>query len=175
MYKALLGPEAAVYGDHVELTRIVGLDSVEKDIGRDFASTVGLGGVVGTKFTWPPTASQYEDARLTADKEAIWKKWIAIYNQKMLSSGTFRDLYVYGYDSPEGYAVQKGGRMYYAFFNDKPQARADRIELRGLGPGRFHVVDYENGKDYGMLDGADPHLEAKFQEHLLLEVSRTKP
>jgi alpha-galactosidase len=175
MYKALLGPEAPVYGDHVELTRVVGLDSVEKDLGRDFASTVGLGGVVGTKFTWPPDASQFQDARLTADKDAIWRKWIAIYNQKMLSSGSFRDLYVYGYDSPEGYAIEKDGRMYYAFFTDKPQMHAERIELRGLGRGHFHVVDYENGRDYGKLDGTDPHLEAKFQQHLLLEVSKIQP
>lgn len=164
-----------MYEDHVELTRVVGLDSVEEDIGRDFASTVGPGGVVGTKFTWPPNASQFHDARLTADKDAIWKKWIAIYNQKMLSTGTFRNLYVYGYDSPEGYAIEKDGRMYYAFFNDKPQARAERIELRGLGSGRFHVVDYENGKDYGILDGEDPHVEARFREHLLLEVNKVQP
>lgn len=175
MYKALLGPEAAVYGDHVELTRITGLDSVEQDLGRDFASTVGVGGVVGTKFTWPPNASEFHDARLTADKEAIWKKWIALYNQKMLSTGTFRDLYVYGYDSPEGYAIEKDGSMYYAFFNDKPHAGPSRIELRGLGQGSFHVVDYETGKDYGTLNGQDPHLEATFEQHLLLEATKVKP
>jgi alpha-galactosidase len=53
MYKALLGPRAAVYGDHVELTRIRNANGKEIDLGKDFASTVGTGGVVGTKFVWP--------------------------------------------------------------------------------------------------------------------------
>src|SRR6202050_170899 len=47
MYKALLGPKSAVYGDHVELTRIQNPDSNERDLGSDFASTLGTGGVVG--------------------------------------------------------------------------------------------------------------------------------
>src|SRR5262249_42894355 len=41
--KALMGPSAAYAGDHVELS----------DRGDDFASTVGVGAVVSTKFTWP--------------------------------------------------------------------------------------------------------------------------
>ncbi len=54
MYKALLGPRAAIYGDHVELTRLIGANtSHELDVGSDFASTLGTGGVLGTKFTWP--------------------------------------------------------------------------------------------------------------------------
>lgn len=168
MYKALLGPEAAVYGDHVELTRITDLDTNEQDIGRDFASTIGTGGVVGTKFTWP--SSKYHDALLTPDKEPIWKKWIAIYNAKMLSRGTFRNLYVYGYDFPEGYAIEKDGRMYYAFFSARPGPM--RIELRGLDPGRYHVVDYETGRDYGIVSGPTATLTATVPSHLLLEATR---
>jgi alpha-galactosidase len=168
MYKALLGPEAPVFGDHVELTRITDIDTNEQDIGRDFASTVGAGGVVGTKFTWP--ASQYHDALLTPDKEPIWKKWLAIYNSKMLSSGTFRNLYIYGYDFPEAYAIEKDGRMYYAFFST--QSTPMRIELRGLGPGRYHVIDYETGRDYGKLTGPTAMLTTRFTDHLLLEATR---
>ena len=41
--KALMGPSAAYAGDHVELS----------DRASDFASTVGVGAVVATKFTWP--------------------------------------------------------------------------------------------------------------------------
>jgi alpha-galactosidase len=126
-----------VYGDHVELTRVVGLDSNEKDLGRDFESTAGTGGVVGTKFIWPAEHSPFKDAILTSDKDTIWKKWIAIYNQKMLPNGTFRNLYVYGYDSPEGYAIEKDGRMYHAFFDETPTGRTERLELRGLVPGAF--------------------------------------
>jgi hypothetical protein len=58
--------------------------------------------------------------RLTPEKEAYWKKWIDIYNPRMLSRGEFRNLYVCGYDVPEGYAIEKDGRMYYVFFSPDP-------------------------------------------------------
>lgn len=41
-YKAI-NPGLAYYGDHVELT----------DGGDDFASQIGIGAVIGSKFTWP--------------------------------------------------------------------------------------------------------------------------
>jgi alpha-galactosidase len=171
MYKALLGPSAAVYGDHVELTRIRGANtSHEQDEGRDFASTVGLGGVPGTKFTWPVLGKKFQGVDLTLEKEALWKKWLQIYEQKALSRGTFRDLYVYGYDSPEAYAIEKDGKMHYAFF--APQASPEwkgAIELRGLKPGRYRVVDYENGAAIGTLESEKPEINVQFREHLLLE------
>jgi alpha-galactosidase len=174
MYKALLGPYAAVYGDHVELTKITGVNSNnEQDIGRDFASTVGVGGVLGTKFTWPEYDPKLKNVFLTKEKEADWKKWITIYNQKMLSRGDFRDLYVYGYDVPEGYAVEKDGKMYYAFF--APAASADwsgTIELRGLAPGKYQVTDYEKNRNLGTIDSRSPKLTTQFHEHLLLEVAK---
>jgi alpha-galactosidase len=174
MYKALLGPYAAVYGDHVELTKITGVNSnSEQDIGRDFASTVGAGGVLGTKFTWPEYGPKLKNVYLTKEKEADWKKWITIYNQKMLSRGDFRDLYVYGYDAPEGYAVEKDETMYYAFF--APAASTDWsgiIDLRGLAPGKYHVTDYENNRDLGTIDSQNPRLTTHFREHLLLEVAK---
>ena len=45
------------------------------------------------------------------------------------------------------------------------------IELRGLRPGRYRIVDYENGKDLGMLDSQQPGLKTEFTGHLLLEAS----
>jgi alpha-galactosidase len=41
--KALAGDRIAYFGDHVELS----------DGGEDFASTFGVGGVIGTNFAWP--------------------------------------------------------------------------------------------------------------------------
>ena len=70
------------------------------------------------------------DVYLTPQKEEYWKKWIGLYNENMLSRGTFRNLYVYGYDVPEGYAIEKDGAMYYAFF--APQ-RSGRQARRGSG------------------------------------------
>lgn len=181
MYKALLGPEAAVYGDHVELTHVADVNGNERDSGQDFASTLGTGGVLGTKFTWPDDAPKYRDVYLTPEKEEHWKKWIGLYNEKMLSRGTFMNLYVYGFDTPEGYAIEKDGAMYYAFFapatsaqQDSPPAKewSGEIQLRGLAPGKYHVVDYVNGKDFGTVTVPDGRLKASFDEHLLLEVTK---
>jgi alpha-galactosidase len=91
----------------------------------------------------------------------------------MLSRGDFRDLYVYGYDVPEGYAVEKDGKMYYAFF--APAASADwsgTIELRGLAPGKYQVTDYEKNRNLGTIDSRSPKLTTQFHEHLLLEVAK---
>ena len=46
--KALMGPSAAYAGDHVELS----------DKANDFASTVGIGGIVSTRYTWPRDPSR---------------------------------------------------------------------------------------------------------------------
>ena len=178
MYKALLGPNAAIYGDHVELTRIKGIDSGnEQDVGDDFASTLGTGGVPGTKFTWPDYGPKFKNVQLTAQKEVHWKKWIGLYNEKMLSKGNFKNLYVYGYDLPEAYAIEKGGAMYYAFYPPDPAGRTGgtdgtwkgEVELRGLGDGRYRVTDYANGKGYGTVAGPAGKLNVEFRGSLLLE------
>lgn len=102
--------------DHVELTKISGEGENQQGVGSDFASTPGTGGVLGTKFTWPDYGSKLKNVHLNSEKEAHWKKWISLYNEKMLSKGNFLDLYVYGYDFPEGYVIEKNESMYYAFY-----------------------------------------------------------
>ena len=171
MYKALLGPAGAVYGDHVELTEVqLSNTQHEVDKGKDFASEVGVGAVVGTKFTWPGYGPKFRTVELTPEKEAHWKKWIDIYNAHMLSRGEFLGLYTYGYDRPEGYAIAKDERMYYAFYTpEKTKAWSGQIELRGLKPGAYRLVDYETGKALGTIDASNPRLQASFNEHLLLE------
>ena len=172
MYKALLGPESAVYGDHVELSAMSKVGNDWREHGDDFASTIGTGGVVGTKFVWPDPGPKFKDVTLTSTKEERWKKWIGLYNEKMLSRGEFQDLYVTGYDLPEGYAIAKDGKMYYAFFT--PANWQGEIELRGLKPGKYRVSNYVDGEDLGTLN-ATPNgvakLTAGFKDHLLLEVS----
>ena len=175
MYKALLGPESAVYGDHVELSAMDRIGKNWREHGDDFASTIGPGGVVGTKFVWPDPGPKFKPVTLTRSKEEHWKKWIDIYNQKMLSKGTFRNLYVYGYDVPEGYAIEKDGKMYYAFFAPSSKPWKGEVELRGLQAGSYHVLNYPEGKDLGTVEsaaGAVPKLKTEFRDHLLLEVSR---
>jgi len=174
MYKALLGPEAAIYGDHVELTEVQLSNSLhEVDKGQDFASEVGVGAVVGTKFTWPDYGPKFKIVELTSGKQEHWKKWIDLYNAKMLSKGQFLNLYTYGYDFPEAYAIAKDGRMYYAFYSqDKTSPWKGSVVLRGLASGLYRVTDYENGKSLGTIDTQNPKLNVEFKEHLLLEVDK---
>ena len=173
MYKALLGPDAAVYGDHVELSEMRRVGQEYSETGKDFASTVGTGGVVGTKFTWPDYGPAFKNVYLTPGKQGYWKKWIDLYNAKMLSRGTFLNLYVYGCDVPEGYAIEKDGKMYYAFFAPEPtKPWKGELELRGLEAGKYRIFDYENGKDLGTIDGQSLKFKAEFTHHLLLEVSK---
>jgi alpha-galactosidase len=178
MYKALLGPSSAIYGDHVELTEISQPSGgEEQDTGSDFASTLGTGGVLGTKFTWPDYGKKFSNVYLNAQKEPEWKKWIGLYNEKMLSKGEFLNLYVYGYDVPEGYAISKGEKMYYAFYAPEPPGKSGgktevfrgQIELRGLAEKRYRVVDYVKGKDYGDVKGPVAKLSVDFTGSLLLE------
>jgi len=174
MYKALLGPESAVYGDHVELSVMDRVGEHWREHGEDFASTIGTGGVVGTKFVWPELGAHYKEVNLTDHKDEVWQKWIKLYNDKMLSRGTFLDLYTYGYDWPEGYAIAKDGGMYYAFFAEKPdQEWIGQVELRGLKPGAYRVFDYVEGKSLGKVEagiGKTPRLAVEFHDHMLLEV-----
>jgi alpha-galactosidase len=155
--KALMGPSAAFAGDHVELS----------DGGRDFASTVGIGGIISTKFTWPIDPKPKDSFLLTPEKEALWRKWIALYNEKQLPLGSYRgELYDIGFDKPEAHVIEKAGRFYYAFY-----AREFRgeVPLRGLGAGRYRVRDYFNGRELGEVAGAHSSLQIAFDGSLVLE------
>ena len=157
--KALHGDSTAYFGDHVELS----------DGHDDFASTVGIGGVVGTQFTWPVGSASRPRYDLTPEKEAVWAKWVALYNAKMLSRGEYRgDLYDIGFDRPEAHAIQKDGDMYYAFYAADFQGK---VELRGLDRRAYRVRDYENDRDLGTVQGPAGSLSVQFTKHLLLEAS----
>ncbi len=154
--KALHGDAIAYFGDHVELS----------DGRQDFASTLGIGGVVGTQFTWPPGSAQRNRLDLTPDKEEIWQKWLGLYNTQMLSRGEYLGgLYDIGFDRPEAHAIRKSGKLYYAFFS--PQWKG-RIELRGLGRGQYKVFDYENQKELGVVRGPTAAIDVEFEKHLLI-------
>jgi alpha-galactosidase len=164
MYKALLGPTAAVAGDHVEY-------SADQFTGTDFASTVGLGGIPGSRFTWPGFGTQRNN-QLSDAKSELFGKWFHLYEEKGLGDGVFRNLYVHGYDTPEGYSVEKAGRFYFAFF--APGRAKREMELRGLPPGRYNVVDYVTNHQLGVVDAKAPRLSAEFEDSLLIEVRKTQ-
>jgi alpha-galactosidase len=155
--KALMGDNVPYFGDHVELS----------DGANDFASTVGVGGVVGTQFVLPSLVAKHDKSDLTPEREKLFEKWVTLYKTKMLSRGEYLGgLYDIGFDRPEAHAIRKDGEMYYAFF---ARHWNGSIELRGLQNRDYHVMDYVNGKDYGIVHGPQITVPAKFDKYLLLE------
>jgi alpha-galactosidase len=157
--KALMGPSAAYAGDHVELS----------DGGDDFASSLGLGAVVATKFTWPNEgrASDGRSTRLTPEREQIWRKWIGLYDKLLLPLGVYRgELYDIGFDKPETHVVEKNGRFYYAFYAENWRGT---VALRGLRPGRYAVRDYVEDRPLGIVSPDRPNLAVAFRRALLIE------
>jgi len=156
--KALMGDDVPFFGDHVELS----------DGGNDFASTVGVGGVVGTQFVLPSLVTKHGKSDLTPAREMDFEKWLRIYRDKMLSRGQYLgQLYDIGFDAPETHAIRKDQTMYYAFFAKQWKGS---VELRGLDDRNYSVVDYVTGKSLGTVSGRGAHLPVEFNEHLLLEV-----
>jgi alpha-galactosidase len=156
--KALMGDNIPFFGDHVELS----------DGADDFASTVGVGGVVGTQFVLPSLVKKRSKFDLTPAQEKKFEKWLAIYNDKMLPRGQYLgQLYDIGFDVPETHVIRKDQTMYYAFYAKHWKGP---IELRGLEDRKYSVLDYVNGKNLGTLSGRDARLTVEFDKHLLLEV-----
>lgn len=164
--KALMGDKLPYFGDHVELS----------DGGADFASTVGVGGVIGTEYRWPPgdkaaPASDGDTAKriLTPAKESVWAQWVRIYRQQMLPEGQYLGgLYDIGFDKPETHCIRKSGGMYYAFFAPEWDGS---VQLRGLAPGKYSVLDYVNNKQLGVVNGGpDSRLNVAFRHALLIAV-----
>ena len=160
---AAMCPDLAYYADHVELS----------DGGLDFPSQIGVGGVIGTKFTWPepnPDATECGGSLLTDEKEALLRKWVPIYTEKMLSRGEYLPLYDYGFDKPEAHVIRKDGAMYYAFY--APSWDGKPIELRGLEAGReYTVTEYTADEPVSYtIDGANPVITPSFKGNYLIEV-----
>jgi alpha-galactosidase len=156
--KALIGDTVPFFGDHVELS----------DGGNDFASTLGVGGVVGTQFVIPSLVTKRSKSDLTPEREKEFEKWLRIYREKMLSKGEYLgQLYDIGFDVPETHAIRKGKIMYYAFFAKRWKGP---VELRGLEDRNYSIVDYVTGKSFGTVPGHSAHLPVEFDGYLLLEV-----
>lgn len=155
--KALMGPWAAYAGDHVELSTG----------GRDFASSVGVGAVIATKFTWPEDPKPKDSFLLTSEREQHWRRWVEIYQHRRLAEGRYRgELYALGVDLPEAHVVEAGGAMHYAFYADR---WSGPLTLRGLGPGRWRLRDVVSGRDLGVITADQPTLVQRFEHSLLIE------
>lgn len=158
-YKALV-PKTAYYGDHVELS----------DNGNDFASSFGIGAVLGTKFTVPSSRENEESSKflLTEEKEKIWRKWFSLYNEKMLSKEEYLgSLYDIGYDKPEAHVIKKNGSLYYAFYADSWNGK---IELRGLAENtKYVLINYFDNIELGRIQSSNPFVDVSFKKFLLIE------
>jgi len=157
---AAMAPQLAYYGDHIELS----------DGGDDYGTQIGIGAVIGTKFTYPkdnPNASA--SFLLTPEKEQLIRKWMAIYKDNKLSQGEYLNLYTWGYDYPEAHVISQNDALYYAFYADEFEGE---VELRGLDATKqYTAVEYtaDEPKSYD-VDGANPRLKVNFQRNLLLKV-----
>lgn len=164
-YKALQGPCAPVFADHVELS----------DGGMDFASAIGTGGVPGTKFTASPSSARRptrkQDWELSAEKFETWRFWLDLYARYRLAEGEYLNLYDLAFDYPEAHCIRIDGKRYFAFF--APHFEGE-IELRGLEEHPYHVLDYEKGRDLGWVQGPQASLVVRFDHHLLLEAVPSK-
>ena len=171
LLKALMGPRFAVYADHVELTE---MDASERETGSDFASAIGTGAVVGTKFVWPAPQRKLgaiADRLLTPAREARWRRGLALYRQKMLSRGEYLNLYDLAFHRPEAHVVRSQGRLHYAFYTAKPtDSFAGEVTFRGPLTGRLRVFDYVNGKELGTVSARQRRLRVRFRGSLLVEL-----
>ena len=153
----------AYYGDHVELS----------DNGDDFASSFGVGAVLGTKFTWPAD-NPYAGGSylLTPEKEVKWKKWFGLYNKLMLSKGEYLgNLYDIGFDKPETHVIKKGNKLYFAFYAKEWNGN---ITLKGLDKAKsYDVYDYVNSKKIATLAAGINKFKTSFKSSLLVVVEET--
>ncbi|MCP4251323.1 MAG: hypothetical protein GY778_30170 [bacterium] len=165
--KAFFGATAPVLCDHVELSVLIDRDETPRDDETpDFASCLGSGAVLQTKYT-----------ELESDEEwDLFWKWLNLGRDLELSSGEYLGgLYTYGFDVPEAHAVRKDDVIYYGFFVEPWGAEYEgSIELRGLEPRTYRVRNYADEIDLGTVEGPSATLEVTFQDHLLLRASPLK-
>jgi alpha-galactosidase len=164
-FKAISGHGSSFAGDHVELS----------DNRDDFASSVGIGAVISTKFTWPRDTEHPVESLppggyvLTPAKEALWRKWVGIYKQHMLPKGEYLgSLYDIGFDKPEAHVISREGALYYAFYANRWDGK---IPLRGLGAGKYRLHDLFNDVDLGTVDAQSNAVGARFERFLLIKAT----
>ena len=158
---AAMAPGLAYYGDHIELT----------DGGNDYATQIGTGSVIGTKFTYPEDNPDWKEGpfKLTPEKEALLRKWMKIYKEHNLARGEYLNLYTWGFDYPEAHVIRQNDALYYAFYAD---AFDGTIELRGLDADKeYTAIEYtaDEPREF-TVSGADPKIEAEFERNYLLQL-----
>ena len=160
---AAMAPGLAYYGDHIELT----------DGGNDYATQIGTGSVIGTKFTYPEDNPDWNEGpfKLTEEKEALLRKWMKIYKEHNLARGEYLNLYTWGYDYPEAHVIRQNDALYYAFYADEFEGI---IELRGLDADKeYTAIEYtaDEPREF-IVKGCEPEIEAKFERNYLIKLTQ---
>ncbi len=171
LYKALVGPDAPVNGDHIEGAG----EDLDLDMDYMFPLILGLGDVYQTYY--------WEDDWRSSDPlgvgvKSLYQKWFNLYNQLKLSQGTYLNLYDLAYDEPGSHAIAKGDEIYYLFAPAYNTAFIGAIELRGLeSDSTYEVIDYENDAHYGTFGGPTAVLSVTIpvNDPLLLKATPTDP
>ena len=196
MYKALLGARSAVYGDHVELTRISNPPRMNR-ISAKISLRRSEPAVCSARNSLGPTTGRNSKRFISTRKKKITGRSGSVSTTRnfcrratsstsMSTATTCRSL-----RDPERrrYVL----RVFRAAFRrcerrrkhrDAPSrqerknehAAAEKIsgevELRGLDAGKtYKVTDYVNQKDYGTVTGPTGKLNVDFTGNFLLEAA----
>lgn len=169
-YKALLGPTACISND------------MHESFNEFFPAEIGCGGVLFTKFTdqveKKERLSDAPDDRIDEADKKEYEKWFGLYNKYQLSSGNFRgELYDIMCDTPETYAIEKNGCMFYTFIgtlyaNDRgvtPPEVKQEVELRGLSDKEYAVYNIETDAHLFDVQGPVAKVNLDFKGYLLLK------
>ncbi len=158
--KALMGPAAAFYGDHIE----------RRYTPENFPAMIGVGGIPGTMFV-----SKEEDnaaflrqkypGYLSPERKKLFTKWLRVYHENTLSKGEYLNLYDIAYDVPETHTILVNDTLYYAFYATEWQGE---VEFRGLEDRLYDIIDYEHEVKLGSIRG-NQTLPLVFSRHLLVK------
>ncbi len=160
--KALAGDGIAYFGDHVEMS----------DGGEDFASTFGVGGVIGTNFAWPGAPGEKDPA---AAPDARARENLGTLGRALRGEAPFRRASTWASCTTSASTGRKPTPSRRAVLFTTHFSRpgtTDAVELRGLDPGKTYAVrDYVNGVDLGKVEGPVARLTVRFRQSLLLEAT----
>jgi len=170
LYRALLGSGGAPYGDHVELaTGPYRKAEGVVESGSDFACTLALGGVIGSKFT--ALADNIKEWKKYIGSRSHWEHWFALYHRLRLFEGEYLNLYDIAYDTPETHVVAKGDTLYYGIFAED---YAGSVPLRGLQSGRkYALTEYDkDDRPLGEVSGGPrAAVECRISGHFLVRAA----
>ena len=120
-----------------------------------WASIVGIGGIPTSFYGDPPP-----------EVFAYYKKWYKIYFREMFSDGEYLNLYDIAYNVPEIHVVMKNDILYYGMYADN---YSGDVELRGLSPISYDVINYVDNIKLGEVSGSNPVFQVKFKNYLLIK------